>query len=237
MGEFGLAVSTEVLVAEATGDLVITVEAGDHKHLLPHLRGLGQGVERAMVDAARNEIFLRAFGRREVEHRGLDLQEIVLLEIFAGRVANLAADMEVALQSGTAKVQITVLEAGFLESVGLIRDDERGGLGFVDDRELFDVHFNFAGGQVGVRDIFGLDGAFHLNDIFVADVGKIIRVRGDALDDASRVAKVQKQQGTKVPALRNPADQRHFGPDVGFAEGPVIMVTVHSRIFSFFEVI
>ena len=45
LGELGLAVGAEVLVAEAAGDLEVVLDAGDHEQLLVLLRRLGQGVE------------------------------------------------------------------------------------------------------------------------------------------------------------------------------------------------
>ena len=38
LGEVGLAVGAEVLVAEAAGDLVVALEPGDHQQLLEELR-------------------------------------------------------------------------------------------------------------------------------------------------------------------------------------------------------
>ena len=50
--ELGLAVGAQVLVAEALGDLVVAVEAGDHQQLLEQLRRLRQREEHAVVHAA-----------------------------------------------------------------------------------------------------------------------------------------------------------------------------------------
>ena len=47
LGELGLAVGPQVLVAEAAGELVVALEAGDHQQLLEQLRRLRQGVEAA----------------------------------------------------------------------------------------------------------------------------------------------------------------------------------------------
>ena len=44
--ELELAVSPEVLVTKAAGDLVVAVDAADHAELLEDLGALGQGVER-----------------------------------------------------------------------------------------------------------------------------------------------------------------------------------------------
>ena len=77
LGELGLAIGAQVLVAEALGDLVVAVEAGDHQQLLEELRALRQREEHAVVDAARHEVVARAFGRALGEHRRLDVDEAV----------------------------------------------------------------------------------------------------------------------------------------------------------------
>ena len=56
LGEFRLAVGTQIFVAEAAGDLVVTVHAGDHEQLFEDLGRLGQCIELAFVDAARYEV-------------------------------------------------------------------------------------------------------------------------------------------------------------------------------------
>jgi hypothetical protein len=47
LGELGLAVGPQGLVAEAAHDLVVTLDPGHHQQLLEQLGGLGQGVELA----------------------------------------------------------------------------------------------------------------------------------------------------------------------------------------------
>ena len=53
LGELGLAVGAQVLVAEAAGDLVVALEAAHHQQLLVELRRLRQRVPGAGLDAAR----------------------------------------------------------------------------------------------------------------------------------------------------------------------------------------
>lgn len=55
LGEFGLAVGAEVLVAVAARDLVVALHAGHHQQLLEQLRALRQGVERAGVQPGRHQ--------------------------------------------------------------------------------------------------------------------------------------------------------------------------------------
>src|SRR5207253_10167698 len=63
LGELELAIGALILVAETAGDLIVTLDAGDHKDLLELLRGLRQGVESAGLAAIGNQKLARAFGR------------------------------------------------------------------------------------------------------------------------------------------------------------------------------
>ena len=61
--ELRLTVGAEILVAEATGNLIILVHAANHQHLLENLRRLRQSVELAGMHAAGHEVIACAFGR------------------------------------------------------------------------------------------------------------------------------------------------------------------------------
>ena len=52
LGEFGLAVGAEILIAEAADDLKILIESADHQKLLENLRRLRQRVKRPRMHAA-----------------------------------------------------------------------------------------------------------------------------------------------------------------------------------------
>ena len=75
LGELGLTVGAEVLVAEAAGDLEIAVEPRDHQELLVELGRLRQGVEVPGVEPAGDEEVARALGRAPAQDRRLDLEE------------------------------------------------------------------------------------------------------------------------------------------------------------------
>ena len=64
LSEFGLTICAKVLVAEATRDLEITVEAAYHKKLFIKLRRLGKRVKLAGVNAGRNKVIARSLGGR-----------------------------------------------------------------------------------------------------------------------------------------------------------------------------
>ena len=80
LGELGLAVGAQVLVAEAASDLVVALDAAHHEHLLELLRALRQRVELARVGARRNQVVASAFGRGVRQDRRFDLKEAALVE-------------------------------------------------------------------------------------------------------------------------------------------------------------
>ena len=80
LGELGLAVGAQVLVAEAAGDLVVALVAAHHQQLLEQLRRLRQRVPRARLQPRGHEEVARALGRRAGEDRRLDVEEVALVE-------------------------------------------------------------------------------------------------------------------------------------------------------------
>lgn len=80
LGEFRLPVGTQVLIAEAAGDLVVPVEAGNHQQLLEQLRGLRQREKLTGIGAAGHQIVAGTFRGRARENRRLDIQEAFLIE-------------------------------------------------------------------------------------------------------------------------------------------------------------
>ena len=78
--ELELAIGAQVLVAQATGDLVVAVEAADHEQLLEELRALRQGVELAGREARRHDEVACPFGGGGDQHRRLDLDEVLGVE-------------------------------------------------------------------------------------------------------------------------------------------------------------
>ena len=81
--EFRLAVCAQIFVAEATDDLEVAVEAGDHEELFVLLWGLWEGVELAGVHAGRDDEVACAFGGGLDEHGGFDLEEVAVGEVVA----------------------------------------------------------------------------------------------------------------------------------------------------------
>src|SRR5439155_12728150 len=69
LGELELAIGPLVLVAKATGELIIPLDAADHQDLVELLRGLRQGVKRSRIAAIRNQEFAGACGRGFEQNR------------------------------------------------------------------------------------------------------------------------------------------------------------------------
>ena len=84
LGELGLPVGAEVLVAVAAGDLVVALHAGHHQQLLEQLRGLRQGVPGAGLQADRHQEVAGALGGRPGQRRRLDLVEVAGVQHLAG---------------------------------------------------------------------------------------------------------------------------------------------------------
>ena len=80
LGELGLTVRAQVLVAEALHDLVVALEPGHHQDLLEELRRLRQREEHAGIDPARDQVVARAFGRALGQKGRLDVDEPVVVE-------------------------------------------------------------------------------------------------------------------------------------------------------------
>src|SRR6202035_3605886 len=111
LAELGLPIRAQVLVAEASRDLVVAIEAADHQDLLQQLRRLRQRVELAGVNAARNQVIARAFGRRFEKYRRFDIDEAVLIEILADRLQRLMPPAKILLKLRAAQIQVAILEA------------------------------------------------------------------------------------------------------------------------------
>ena len=84
LGELGLAVGAEVLVAVAAGDLVVALHAGDHEQLLEQLRALRQGVPGAGREARGHQEVAGTLGGGPGQGRRLDLDEVAGAEHRAG---------------------------------------------------------------------------------------------------------------------------------------------------------
>ena len=111
LGELGLAVAAQILVAEAARDLEVAVHARDHEQLLELLGALRQGVDAARLEAAGDDEVAGALGRGLEQDRRLDLHEAGAVVGVADRPDQLGAEQQPLQQRAAADVQVAVLEA------------------------------------------------------------------------------------------------------------------------------
>ena len=229
--EFGLAVGAQVLVAEALGDLVVTVKAGHHQQLLEQLRGLRQREKAAVVHAAGHQVVARAFGRGLAQHRRFDVDEPVGVEELARLHRHLVAQHQVALHGRAAQVQHAVGQAGGFAQVVVV-DLERRRDGRVQDRQLVGQYLDLAALQVVVDRAFGARAhqAGHLHAEFIAQVfrhlegRRAVRVAHD-LHIAFTVTQVDEDHPTMVTATVDPAAQGHGLAHQGFGHKTAVVGT------------
>ena len=213
LGELRLTVGAQVLVAEAAGDLNVTVHAGQHEQLLVLLRGLRQGVELARMYAGRHEVVARALRRGLGEHRGFDLEEAVLVEVVAGNLRYAVAQHQVLLHGRTAQVKVAVLQTDLVTDLLGVVDLKRGGLRLGQNADVLGNNFNLAGrhllvdGSRVAGDQLALD---RYNELGAAGEGNVEQVGVDrlvkgALYNARTVAQQQEQNAAVVAHAVNPA--------------------------------
>ena len=223
LGEFGLAVSAQILVTEAAHDLEILFEAGAHEQLLEELGRLGQGVELALVEAARHEEVAGALGRGLGQERRLDFNESALVEEAADGLHDAVPEDEVLLHAGTAQIEIAPGKAQVLAGVAAVLDGEGRGLGSVEQLPVADHDLDLTGFEVGVGHALGP--RTHLapdgDDVLEAEnagalMGFGIEVRReDNLGQAFAVAQVDEDKPAVVAAELHPAHEADFPAVVG----------------------
>ncbi len=211
LGEFGLAVGAQVLVAEALDDLVVAIVAGHHQQLLEELRRLRQGEELARVHARGHQVVARAFRRALGEHRRLDVDEAGTVEEATEGHRGLVAQHQVLLHLRAPQVDDAVGQAHRLGEVLLVELERRRG-GGVEHLDVVAEDLDLARGQVGVLGAGGTAAhlAAHLQHELVAHrLGGLehLGAVGIAhhLHQALAVAQVDEDDATVVAAAMHPA--------------------------------
>ena len=231
LGEFGLAVSAQVFVTEALGDLVVAVVAGHHQELFEQLRRLGQRKELAVMHAARHEVIARALRGAFGEHGSFDVNKTVFVQELAHFHGHAVTQHQVVLHVRATQVEHAVCQARSLRQV-LFVNLERGRDGLVQHDQLVAQHFNLAALQafIGCAVRTGANQAFDLDTKLVAHVlshlehVRSIRIADD-LDVAFAVTQVDKNHATVVTPTVDPAAQAHGLANEGFGHQAAIVGT------------
>lgn len=150
LSELGLTVGAQILVAEALGNLVVALNATDHKQLLQELRGLRQGVEVARLNTAGNDEVTSALGRGLKQGGRLDLHELTVVQRLANGKGKVGAQLEVGHHLGTTEVQIAIAQAGVLAGLDAVLNLERRGDGRVEHLGVVGQDLDLAGRELGV---------------------------------------------------------------------------------------
>ena len=233
LGELGLAVGAQILVAETAGDLVITIHARNHENLFEQLRRLGQGEKVVGMRAARHQVVARAFGRGPGQQRRLHFEKAPFVEKFAHNAGETRAEPHARGHFRSAQVDIAVTQAHVFAYLDIFIDRNRRGLRAIQDFEFPAEHLHLAGGHVRV---FGPRGPWpHLardtNHEFVAhllgDGETLRRIRIEHhLGDALAIPGIEENDAAVITPPMHPAAKRDFLPDQGFVHFPAIM-TAH----------
>ena len=233
LGELGLTVGPQILVAETAGDLEVLVDAADHEELLVLLGSLGKGVEGTRRQARGNQEVAGPFGGALGENRRLDFPEAGIVEFVAEALGHAVTEAEIGRHGGTTQVEEAMGEAQIL--VGdLLVHRERGNLGAVQDGQGGGDHLDLSGGELRIfrpgearrdlttdgDDILGAEGVGGRSCLGM-DLGA-----EDHLRDAVTVAKVDEDDAAMVAAGGDPAAEGHVASDVGRAQGAAEAITV-----------
>ncbi len=149
LGELRLTVRPQVLVSETPGHLIIPVNTAHHQKLLENLRGLGQGIELAVVYPGGHQIVSCALGGRFRQHGGFHRQEAVGVQIVLCALLHPMAEFQPPNHLRTAQIQIAILEPqGLVAGAVLHREGQRVRLG--DHLQPLGPKLYGAGFQLGV---------------------------------------------------------------------------------------
>ena len=211
LGELRLTVCTEVLVAEATGDLHVAVKACHHGQLLVQLGRLGQSVEGAGMHAGGYQVVSGSLGSGTDEVGGLDLDKAVLIEIVTGDLCHAVTEHQILLQLTAAEIQIAVFQTDVLGGLAVVDDLKGRHLALAQDRHGVRIDLHLAGGDLRID--AGPDSHRTANgkDELVAAGGRLLKQPGiggivkGQLYEAGTVSQIQKQQISQVSLLFDPA--------------------------------
>ena len=145
LGEFRLAVSPLIFIAETAGDLEVSLDPADHQQLFQLLRRLRQGIKFSGMHATRNEIITRAFGCGLEQDRRLDFDEAFVAQVFADERRDVVSQDQILFHPFTPQIEIAVFESQCLVHIRFFVDVKRRWLGGVENFNFGCLYFYRAG--------------------------------------------------------------------------------------------
>ncbi len=234
LGELGLAIGAQILVAEAARDLVVAVHAGNHQQLLEQLRRLRQREEVPRLGPARHQIVARAFRCGAGQDRGFDVEEAEIVERRTHRAGDLRAQLHVALHARLAQFDVAIAQArGIAHRLGFV-ELQRRRLGGVENFQRRGVDLDLARGEVLVHRALGARAhpAGHLDHVFAAQAlgrGKgfgLVGIEHD-LDQPAAIAQIHEDHPAVVAAPVHPAADGDFAVDCSGGDFAAVVGSHH----------
>ena len=232
--ELRLAVGTQILVAEALGNLEIAVETSHHQKLLVELRRLRKSVELPRIHARRHNEVACTLRSRFNENRGFHLKEALLIEVAAKLKTHLVAKLKIAAHSRATKVEIAILHAQVVATISVILNSERRHLTAVKHHKLLGNNLNVAGRDICILALALSHLALHLNYKLTAKVIGCIAQRSIYfivkyyLSDAIAVAHIHKRHATHLADTLHPACQLHHFAHISDAKFSTRLSSKHN---------
>ncbi|KPY82236.1 Uncharacterized protein ALO44_05673 [Pseudomonas syringae pv. tagetis] len=239
LSEFRLAVGTQVFVAEALGDLVVTVEASHHQQLLEQLRRLRQGEEAARVCAAWNQIVTSTFWRRAGQDRRLDIEEAVVIQIATDAGSDARTQTQLLGHFRATQIDEAITQTGFLAYIGVFIQRERRSLGLVQHFELVTQHLDGTGRHVRVHGTrrtstnlaHYLDHVLAAHSVSGSETVGTIGVEHD-LSHAFTVANIEEDNASVVTTTVDPSAKGDFLAFQTLVQLAAIMAAHHDGVFT-----
>ena len=129
--ELWLAIGTEVLVPKAFHNLEILVHTTYHQQLLEGLWRLGQGIKLSLVHTAGHQKIPCAFGCGFDQIRGFNINKALVGQVFPDLHGHFMAKNQFVFNWIPANIQIAILHADVLATIGFIfygKRREQGGI-------------------------------------------------------------------------------------------------------------
>ena len=170
LSKFRLTVGTQVFVAEALGNLVVTVKTSNHQQLFEQLRRLRQGKEASCVGTARHQIVTRTFWCCTREDWCFNVQKTIFVQEAANTGGHARAQTQFFGHFRATQVNEAIAQTRFFTDVRVFVERERRRFSFVQNFQLITQHFDCTRSHVGIastgRTQTYLTG--HLDDVLTA---------------------------------------------------------------------
>ena len=218
--ELRLSVRSQVLVAETTNDLHVTVESGNHEELLEDLRRLGKRIQLTRIESTRNQKIAGAFRRALCQHRRFKIDKSQLVQVITDLMLKIGPQLKALLNLGSAHVQKTVLKAQFVIYLVAAREIEGERRTVSQYRSSGADQLDLTGFQTRVFHSIGtcLDSSHHLKHLLRTEGFQrvdIDGVRGQRHLRASiSISKIDEAQSPVITHGINPADKGDLFADV-----------------------